>query len=160
VRVVRSPDGTIALDPTGRAAGRGAYLCRDASCWDAAGRKRALEHALGHALPADVTDILAAGPDALPGHQPQNSATGAPTPEPENSAIGGQPVGSPPTLEPSNSAIGAQPTAAEGGAEHRSERARMPVSEERTRQRPDVGGSAPALEPDSQLKEGGRSGQE
>ena len=36
LRVVRAPDGQVAIDPTGRAPGRGAYLCRDASCWDAA----------------------------------------------------------------------------------------------------------------------------
>ncbi len=61
---MRAPDGTIAVDPTGRAPGRGAYLCRDASCWDAAARKRALEHALKATIPADVAAALAAGPDA------------------------------------------------------------------------------------------------
>lgn len=66
VRVVRAPDGSVAIDPSGRAVGRGAYLCRDRACWDAAGRKRALEHALGTALPDDVAGILADGPDALP----------------------------------------------------------------------------------------------
>lgn len=52
--MVRTPEGTIAIDATGRAAGRGAYLCRDAACWDIAGRKRALEHALGSPIPSDV----------------------------------------------------------------------------------------------------------
>ena len=33
VRVVRTPGGAMVLDETGRAAGRGAYLCRDAACW-------------------------------------------------------------------------------------------------------------------------------
>ena len=32
VRVVRSPGGEVRLDPEGRADGRGAYLCRRASC--------------------------------------------------------------------------------------------------------------------------------
>jgi hypothetical protein len=53
------------MDPTGRLPGRGAYLCRDASCWDTAGRKRALEHALQVALPAELAAALAAGPAAL-----------------------------------------------------------------------------------------------
>jgi hypothetical protein len=53
------------VDATGRAPGRGAYLCRDASCWDTAGRKKAIEHALKAVLPADLMAILAAGPDAL-----------------------------------------------------------------------------------------------
>jgi predicted RNA-binding protein YlxR (DUF448 family) len=65
VRIVRAPGGHIAIDPTGRAPGRGAYLCRDASCWDAASRKRALEHALAAPIPADVTAVISAGPDAL-----------------------------------------------------------------------------------------------
>ncbi|HEY5436233.1 MAG TPA: YlxR family protein [Candidatus Limnocylindrales bacterium] len=65
VRVVRAPDGSVAVDATGRAPGRGAYLCRDASCWDTAGRKKAIEHALKVALPADLAAILVAGPDAL-----------------------------------------------------------------------------------------------
>ena len=76
---MRSPDGHIAIDPTGRAPGRGAYLCRDASCWDAASRKRALEHALGAPIPADVTAAIAAGPDALITHP---SHAGASTPAP------------------------------------------------------------------------------
>lgn len=77
MRIVRAPEGTIAVDPTGRAPGRGAYLCRDASCWDAAARKRALEHALKTTIPADVAAALAAGPDA-----PVTTTTlaGAPSP--------------------------------------------------------------------------------
>ena len=42
------------IDATGRLPGRGAYLCRDAACWDIAGRKRALEHALKTTIPADL----------------------------------------------------------------------------------------------------------
>jgi len=33
VRIVRSPEGTIAVDPTGRANGRGTYLCLADACW-------------------------------------------------------------------------------------------------------------------------------
>jgi predicted RNA-binding protein YlxR (DUF448 family) len=65
VRVVRTPQGAVTIDPTGRLAGRGAYLCRDAACWDLAGRRRALEHALAVQLPDDVLAALAAGPAAL-----------------------------------------------------------------------------------------------
>ena len=32
MRIVRSPDGTVALDTTGKSPGRGAYLCRSAEC--------------------------------------------------------------------------------------------------------------------------------
>jgi hypothetical protein len=65
VRVVRSPQGAVAIDATGRMPGRGAYLCRDAACWDLAGRRRALEHALKAAIPEDLLATLAAGPAAL-----------------------------------------------------------------------------------------------
>ncbi len=78
VRVVRTPGGTMVLDETGRAAGRGAYLCRDADCWSTAGRRRALEHALGAAVPDDLAATLAAGPDAL-GSITDNTTTGAPS---------------------------------------------------------------------------------
>ena len=64
VRVVRTSAGLVIIDPTGRLPGRGAYLCREAACWDAAGRKRALEHALKVSIPADVAAAIAAGPDA------------------------------------------------------------------------------------------------
>ncbi len=46
IRIVRSPDGRVAVDPTGRAAGRGAYLCDRAECWTNALRRGALGHAL------------------------------------------------------------------------------------------------------------------
>ena len=32
LRVVRTPEGTVAVDLTGKANGRGAYLCRSAQC--------------------------------------------------------------------------------------------------------------------------------
>jgi predicted RNA-binding protein YlxR (DUF448 family) len=65
VRVVRHPDGTVAIDSTGRQPGRGAYLCRDAGCFDLAGRRRALAHALKTQIPADIETLIAAGPDGL-----------------------------------------------------------------------------------------------
>jgi predicted RNA-binding protein YlxR (DUF448 family) len=36
VRVVRTPEGEVAVDLTGKASGRGAYLCQSADCWDRA----------------------------------------------------------------------------------------------------------------------------
>ena len=46
VRVVRSPEGEVSLDLTGRKHGRGAYICRSAECLQKARRQRALERAL------------------------------------------------------------------------------------------------------------------
>ncbi len=62
MRVVRTPEGAVTIDPTGRMSGRGAYLCRSEACWDTARRKRAIEHALKVALPDDLVTALAAGP--------------------------------------------------------------------------------------------------
>ena len=64
IRVVRTPEGEVMLDPTGRRAGRGAYLCRDAACWDLAGRRKALEHALKAAIPEGLVASLAEAPQA------------------------------------------------------------------------------------------------
>jgi predicted RNA-binding protein YlxR (DUF448 family) len=45
-RIVRTPAGTVAYDPTGRAAGRGAYLCGQPACLDMAVRRRSIQRAL------------------------------------------------------------------------------------------------------------------
>ena len=47
MRLVRAPDGQIALDATGRSAGRGAYVCRSEQCVEQAVRKGAAQRALG-----------------------------------------------------------------------------------------------------------------
>ncbi len=51
VRVVRTPAGPsgterVEVDPTGKRAGRGAYLCRRFACWEAALKKGRLDAAL------------------------------------------------------------------------------------------------------------------
>jgi predicted RNA-binding protein YlxR (DUF448 family) len=46
MRIVRDAEGHVALDPTGKRAGRGAYLCHDTACWDQALRRHGLERAL------------------------------------------------------------------------------------------------------------------
>jgi predicted RNA-binding protein YlxR (DUF448 family) len=58
MRVVRQPDGTVTIDPTGRLAGRGAYVCRDTVCLDRAMTKGALARALKTQVPVDVRDTL------------------------------------------------------------------------------------------------------
>lgn len=61
VRVVRAPDGTVALDRTGKASGRGAYLCADGSCWSSALKKKSIERALSTPLPAELKAELEQG---------------------------------------------------------------------------------------------------
>ena len=47
MRVVRTPEGQVLVDPTGKRAGRGAYVHRARECWDAVlGTRGRLEHAL------------------------------------------------------------------------------------------------------------------
>jgi len=45
VRVVKTPEGDICLDLTGKKAGRGAYVCRKAECLKKARKKKAFERA-------------------------------------------------------------------------------------------------------------------
>lgn len=54
VRVVRTPGSDVIIDETGRANGRGAYLCADGSCWASALKKKSIERALGVPLSAEV----------------------------------------------------------------------------------------------------------
>jgi predicted RNA-binding protein YlxR (DUF448 family) len=61
LRVVRTPDGRIEIDESGRQAGRGAYLCRDGDCQTTAIERGALTRALGSPLPAELRSVLAEG---------------------------------------------------------------------------------------------------
>jgi len=58
VRVVKSPEGEISLDLTGRKPGRGAYVCRSADCLKAARKARRLEKAFSCRIPDEVYDRL------------------------------------------------------------------------------------------------------
>jgi predicted RNA-binding protein YlxR (DUF448 family) len=60
VRVIRTPEGEIRLDPTGRANGRGAYLCRNPQCLEKARKKGSLSRALQCEIPSSVYDELEA----------------------------------------------------------------------------------------------------
>jgi uncharacterized protein len=54
-RIVRSPAGSVGYDPTGKAPGRGAYLCGQPACLEAALRRGSIQRAL------KVTDTAAVG---------------------------------------------------------------------------------------------------
>jgi hypothetical protein len=58
--VVRSPVGQVSIDRTGKAAGRGAYVCRAAECIDNAIKKGALNRALNTSVPAELREALTA----------------------------------------------------------------------------------------------------
>lgn len=57
-RITRTPDGSIVYDPKGKVSGRGAYLCKSASCLEKAIKSRALARALDCDIPAEVYDTL------------------------------------------------------------------------------------------------------
>ncbi|MDO5702180.1 MAG: YlxR family protein [Lachnospiraceae bacterium] len=54
IRVVRTPEGEVAVDRTGKMNGRGAYLCADAACLKKAAKSGALGRALRVSIPEDV----------------------------------------------------------------------------------------------------------
>ena len=58
VRVVRSPEGEISFDLTGRKPGRGAYVCRSAECLGLAVKKKQLERAFSAPISDAVRDSL------------------------------------------------------------------------------------------------------
>jgi len=58
VRIVRTPDGHVLVDPTGKANGRGAYLCAKPECFDVARLRRRLDTALKVNLRDDDYDRL------------------------------------------------------------------------------------------------------
>lgn len=54
VRVVKTPDGSVQIDPGGKANGRGAYICGKPSCWEDALTKERLARALRTAILPEV----------------------------------------------------------------------------------------------------------
>lgn len=58
VRIVRTPDGRIVIDQSGKMNGRGAYLCTRSACWERAASGNALDRALKVEVPAESRDAL------------------------------------------------------------------------------------------------------
>ncbi len=58
VRVVRTPEGDVKLDVTGKAAGRGAYVCRSSECFRLARKKRRFTVNLEAEIPEELLDKL------------------------------------------------------------------------------------------------------
>ena len=59
LRIVRDPSGAVSFDATGRAPGRGAYVCSE-ECFAAACKRKKLERALRTTLEGDVYERIAA----------------------------------------------------------------------------------------------------
>lgn len=58
VRVVRSNEGDVSIDPIGKAPGRGAYICPEAACLQKAKKSRALERAFQQKIDPALYDTL------------------------------------------------------------------------------------------------------
>lgn len=60
VRVVRTPEGEVCLDLTGKKSGRGAYVCHSAACLRKARKSKRIEQNLEVAIPEELYDKLEA----------------------------------------------------------------------------------------------------
>lgn len=54
IRIVRSKEGEVSIDRTGKKPGRGAYICPCVDCFKEAVKGKRLQKALEHEIPADV----------------------------------------------------------------------------------------------------------
>jgi predicted RNA-binding protein YlxR (DUF448 family) len=64
VRVVKTPEGNIMLDRSGKANGRGAYICHSAECYKKAVKAKRLERAFSCAIPQNVSEQIVKELDA------------------------------------------------------------------------------------------------
>ncbi len=58
VRIVRTPQGRVEIDPTGKKSGRGAYLHANRECWELALKKDLLSRALKVSVPPEDRETL------------------------------------------------------------------------------------------------------
>ena len=58
IRIVRSPEGNVAIDKTGKASGRGCYICPNMSCLNTAVKAKRVEKALETAVGSELFESL------------------------------------------------------------------------------------------------------
>ena len=58
IRVIKTPEGEIVLDSTGRQNGRGAYICNDVECFKKARKNKGLERSFKQSINAEIYDAL------------------------------------------------------------------------------------------------------
>ncbi len=59
VRVVRTPEGDVCVDLTGKKSGRGAYICKSEACLKKAVRSKRIQNNLEIQLTDELTEALA-----------------------------------------------------------------------------------------------------
>ena len=65
IRVVRTTEGEVQLDFSGKLNGRGAYICPEKACLDKAKKSKALERAFECAIPDEIYENLYAELDTM-----------------------------------------------------------------------------------------------
>ncbi len=65
IRIVRTPEGTVVMDPSGKKSGRGAYVCRDPECLRRAIRQKQLERQLEIPVTEEIIGGLTAEMERL-----------------------------------------------------------------------------------------------
>lgn len=58
VRIVRSKEGEVSLDTTGKKPGRGAYICKSEECFKKARKAKRIEHALEVSISPEMYDQM------------------------------------------------------------------------------------------------------
>ena len=58
LRVVRTPEGEITLDFTGKKSGRGAYICYDVKCLKKARKSKRIDKSLEVEIPEEIYDKM------------------------------------------------------------------------------------------------------
>lgn len=58
IRIVKSSDGEMKVDFTGKAHGRGAYICPNKGCLEAAKKRKSLNRAFGQEIPDEIFEKL------------------------------------------------------------------------------------------------------
>ena len=58
LRIASNKEGVVFPDPSGKAHGRGAYVCRDSGCLDLAIKNKSLNRSFQKKIPDDVYDTL------------------------------------------------------------------------------------------------------
>jgi predicted RNA-binding protein YlxR (DUF448 family) len=58
VRVVKTPEGSVLLDTTGKKSGRGAYVCPNQECLSLAVKHKSLQKALQQEIPKAVLESI------------------------------------------------------------------------------------------------------
>ena len=66
VRIVRSPEGEISLDETGKKSGRGVYICKKKDCLAKAQKTKRLERSLETEIPEEVYQSLREKLEVMP----------------------------------------------------------------------------------------------